>query len=155
MPKRNLIQSILIIGFIALGSCSANFPMEPNCEKRLSTSLASTQPMWEYAHTQLLFDFSNADTQKASDIMKNGYAGSGPPGSVIAMGSNKIIDSDSKTGAPVITENRNEILVDGPSGAAKDVISKACTLESKDVWIKSVRYSPRKPTDAELGKIAQ
>ena len=140
---------------LGLSGCSYTYPLEQNCEKRLSTSLAGTKPMWEYAHTQLLFDFSNADTQKASNIMKNGYAGSGPPGTVIAMGNNKIVDSDSKTGAPVITDNRNEILVDGPSGTTKDVIAKACALESKGVWIKSVRYSPFKPTDAEISKIAQ
>ena len=155
MPKRTYIQSIFIIGLVALSGCSVNFPLEQNCVKRLSKSAGDDLPKWEYVHTQLLFDFSNVDATKAADILKNGYAGSGPPGFVTAMVNNKVIQSNSKTGAPVITENGNEILVDGPWGTTKEVVTKACALESKGVWIKSVRYSPFHPNDDEPSKIAK
>lgn len=140
---------------LAINSCSYSYPLQQNCEKRVSNSLSQSAMNWDKVHTQLLFDFSTTDTQKTARILKNGYAESGPPGLITAMGNNKAVHTDSKTGAPVITEHGNEILVDGPSGAIKDVITKACALETQGVWLKSVNMRPFNTTDTAISEVAK
>ena len=151
MPKRTDIRAILIIGLLALSSCSYSFPSEQNCEKRFS----KLSDEFEYVHTQLRFDFTNADDQRIASILKNGFAGSGTPGTVTVMGSKKHILSNSKTGAPVVNHKDNEILIDGPSGEIKSTVAKACAMEAENVWLKSISIQPFIPTDAEMSKIAE
>ena len=136
---------------VALSGCS--FPVEQNCEKRLSNSLGDMLPKLKYVHTQLLFDFSQVEASKALIIVKDGYAGSGRPSFQTCVGDCKqSISPTSKT--PVVSSDKKEIFIDGPSGPIKKVIWQACALESKGVWLKSVNYRLFDPADSEMNKIA-
>jgi hypothetical protein len=155
MPKRTDIQSILIIGLMVLGGCSKSFPLEKDCEKRVSNSMSKLPVKLENVHSKLLFDFSAADATKAAAILQDGYAGSGRPSVQICTGecSNQSINPSAKT--PVVSPDKKEIFVQGASGPTTTVITQACALESKGVWLKAVTYSPFIPADAENNKIAQ
>ena len=155
MPKRTDIQSIFIIGLMGLGGCSKSFPLEKDCEKRISSSLNELPIKLENVHSKLLFDFSMANSTKASAILKEGYAGSGRPGMRFCTGDcgNQIIDPSTKT--PTVSPDKKEIFVEGPSGPTTKVISQACALESKGVWLKAVTYSPFIPANANENKITQ
>jgi hypothetical protein len=149
----NSSKSILSLVFLCiLNGCSYSFPVEGNCEKRLLNSLGEFAK-WDHVHTRLQFDYSNAMASKAEAILKNGYADSGQPNLETCVGNCRDQNLRAATEMPVADPVKKEISLKGPSGRTKEVISQACALESKGVWIKSVTYSPFNPADAEMNKI--